>query len=75
MAVDDKRTSLSGLTETEAQEFHGIFVRSFLLFTLIAVIAHILAWMWRPWLPPVGGWASVQDGVSYALATMSSMIV
>ena len=46
--TDDK--SLSGLTEGEAREFHGIFVRSFLLFTAVAVVAHILAWVWRPWL-------------------------
>lgn len=43
-------TSLSGLTEGEAKEFHAIFVKSFVLFTGVAVVAHILAWMWRPWL-------------------------
>ncbi len=43
-------TSLSGLTDDEAKEFHGIFVSSFLAFTAIAVVAHILVWMWRPWL-------------------------
>jgi light-harvesting complex 1 beta chain len=29
---------------------------SFIIFTVIAIIAHILAWMWRPWLPPIGGY-------------------
>jgi light-harvesting complex 1 beta chain len=48
--VDDKRVSLSGLTESEAKEFHKIFVTSFIIFTLIAVVAHILVWQWRPWL-------------------------
>lgn len=43
-------SSLSGLTETEAKEFHGIFVTSFIIFTAIAVVAHILVWMWQPWL-------------------------
>ncbi len=47
--VDEKR-SLSGLSDDEAKEFHGIFVSSFLAFTAIAVVAHILVWMWRPWL-------------------------
>ena len=42
--------SLSGLTEDEAKEFHSIFVKSFLGFTAVAVVAHILAWAWRPWL-------------------------
>ncbi len=48
--VDDPRGSLSGLTEREAQEFHSIFIKSFVGFTLIAIVAHILVWQWRPWL-------------------------
>jgi light-harvesting complex 1 beta chain len=47
---DNARGSLSGLTEKEAQEFHGIFMKSFVGFTLIAIVAHILVWQWRPWL-------------------------
>lgn len=42
--------SVSGLTDSEAKEFHGIFVTSFIIFTAVAVVAHILAWMWMPWL-------------------------
>lgn len=48
--ADDRRGSLSGLTEQEAKEFHGIFTTSFLGFTVIAIVAHILVWQWRPWL-------------------------
>lgn len=51
--------SMSGLSDSEAKEFHGIFVTSFIIFTVIAVIAHILAWQWRPWLPGEGGYASL----------------
>lgn len=47
---DNGRGSLSGLTEKEAQEFHGIFIKSFVAFTLIAIVAHVLVWQWRPWL-------------------------
>ena len=50
MADEEKRVTLSGLTEREAKEFHGIFVTSFLIFTAIAVVAHVLVWQWRPWL-------------------------
>ncbi len=46
----DRQASLSGLTEQEAREFHGMFVSSFLGFTVIAIIAHVLVWNWRPWL-------------------------
>ena len=54
--IPRRDVSLSGLTESEAQEFHSIFMTSFLIFVAIAVVAHILAWMWRPWLPPAGGY-------------------
>jgi light-harvesting complex 1 beta chain len=42
--------SLTGLTEEEAQEFHQIFMSSFTAFVGVAVLAHVLAWIWRPWL-------------------------
>lgn len=48
--AEERKTSLSGLTEEEAKEFHKIFVSSFLGFTAVAVVAHILVWAWRPWL-------------------------
>jgi light-harvesting complex 1 beta chain len=49
MTESDRKSSLSGLTEREAQEFHGIFMKSFIGFTIIAIIAHFLVWSWRPW--------------------------
>ncbi len=48
--LEERRGSLSGLTEQEAKEFHGIFVTSFIVFTVIAIVAHFLVWTWRPWL-------------------------
>jgi light-harvesting complex 1 beta chain len=47
--ADDRKGSLSGLTENEAREFHSVFMTSFIGFTVIAIIAHVLAWSWRPW--------------------------
>ncbi len=38
------------LTADEAKEFHKIFVTSFMGFTAVAVVAHVLVWMWKPWL-------------------------
>jgi light-harvesting complex 1 beta chain len=46
----NREGSLSGLTEQEAKEFHGIFVTSFIGFTVVAIVAHVLVWNWRPWL-------------------------
>ena len=55
--------SFSGLTEAEAKEFHRIFLGSFIAFTIIAIIAHILVWSWRPWLPGPHGYAQLTEGV------------
>jgi light-harvesting complex 1 beta chain len=60
-----KDGSLSGLSEAEAKEFHSIFVASFFGFTIIAVIAHILAWLWRPWLPGPGGYKTALDSIQH----------
>lgn len=74
--MNDKRgDSLSGLTEGEAQEFHGIFMSSFIGFVIVAVVAHILVWMWRPWLPGVDGYSSSMiDGVKVAASNLMTFI-
>jgi light-harvesting complex 1 beta chain len=73
MAADNRSGSLSGLTEQEAKEFHGIFMTSFIMFTVIAIIAHFLVWQWRPWFPGPQGYASLMDGVNYALSYLPSL--
>lgn len=70
----DRDASLSGLTPEEAQEFHGVFTTSFFIFLVIAVIAHVLAWTWRPWVPGPEGYASLTDGVNYAAAYITSLV-
>jgi light-harvesting complex 1 beta chain len=47
--ASSENKSFSGLSDAEAQEFHKLFVTSFMGFTAIAIVAHVLAWMWRPW--------------------------
>jgi light-harvesting complex 1 beta chain len=76
MAAELEKTGgLSGLTDNEAKEFHKIFVQSFIIFTAVAVVAHILAWAWRPWLPPEGGWQAALNGVQdTALQTLSFLV-
>ncbi len=73
MADADRQGSLSGLTEEEAKEFHSIFMSSFVIFTVIAVLAHILAWVWRPWLPGEEGYASVIDGAQRVIQLASQL--
>lgn len=58
-------TSTSGMTDAEAREFHSIFVTSFIVFVVVAIVAHFLVWQWRPWLPgPQGYPTSLLDGVT-----------
>jgi light-harvesting complex 1 beta chain len=66
MPTDNGRSSLSGLTEAEAQEFHGLFIKSFIAFLVVAIVAHFLVWLWRPWIPGPKGYAML-DGVSTAV--------
>ena len=60
--------SSSGLTDSEAREFHSIFVTSFIVFTAIAIVAHFLVWQWRPWLPGPNGYTTgmLMDGIQFA---------
>ena len=67
--------SLSGLTEAEAKEFHKIFLGSFIAFTLVAIVAHILVWNWRPWLPGPNGYAELSDHVKLAHQSLMSFLV
>lgn len=72
MVPREREGSLSGLTEQEAKEFHGIFMTSFIIFTLIAVVAHFLAWQWRPWLPGASGYVAIfNDAKDVTLAALS----
>lgn len=48
--ADSKSMGQTGLTDDEAKEFHGVFTSSMAAFIGVAVVAHVLAWAWRPWL-------------------------
>ena len=47
--MSNGKSSLTGLSDEEAQEFHKFYIQGFLAFTATAVIAHALVWAWRPW--------------------------
>jgi light-harvesting complex 1 beta chain len=76
MADHNRSGSLSGLSEAEAREFHGIFVTSLIAFTVIAIIAHFLVWQWRPWLPGVNGYAAsqIEDILPVALQPTADLV-
>ena len=51
-----------------------MFLGSFILFTVIAIVAHILVWNWRPWLPGPNGYAALTDGVKLAHQSLLSFL-
>lgn len=73
MAADMRSGSVSGLTEQEAKSFHSVFMSSFIIFTVIAIVAHFLVWSWRPWFPAVGGYASLTDGITHVASLITSL--
>lgn len=62
------------LTADEAKEFHKLFMTSFIVFTIIAIIAHFLVWQWRPWLANDDTMAMIQSGAQYAQASLTSLL-
>jgi light-harvesting protein B-800-850 beta chain len=50
MATDPERVYPSGLTLREAEELHSHVIDGARLFFVIAVVAHVLAYIWSPWL-------------------------
>ena len=48
--ADRTDLSFTGLTDEQAQELHSVYVQGLYLFTFVAVVAHILVYIWRPWL-------------------------
>jgi light-harvesting complex 1 beta chain len=71
----DRSESWSGLSDQEAQEFHQYYMQGLFLFVAIAVVAHILVWLWRPWIPgPTGYKAAALDGVTTLASAITSLI-
>lgn len=68
--VNSVEMSTSGLTEMEAKEFHGLFISGFVGFTVVAIVAHVLVWSWRPWLPGPKGYALLDSAVT----TLTSLV-
>jgi light-harvesting complex 1 beta chain len=73
MSSNDEKP-LNYLTAEEAKEFHKLFMTSFIIFTLVAIIAHFLVWQWRPWLPGPEGYAMIESGVQFAQASLTSLM-
>ena len=63
---------MSGLTAAGAQEYHKLFMGSTIGYIIVAIIAHVLAWTWRPWFPGTDGYTSAIDTVATVATTLLS---
>lgn len=67
MAQQTPFSSSTGLTKEEAQAYHSLFMSSTIIYVLIALGAHVLAWFWRPWFPPLPTKTSMIETITAAL--------
>ena len=67
--TDDRISPSTYMTEAEAKEFHKLFITSFVVFTLIAIVAHFLVWQWRPWLGEAKALAELSPAVAASTVT------
>jgi light-harvesting complex 1 beta chain len=47
--ADKTDLSFTGLTDEQAQELHQVYMSGLTVFTIVAVVAHILTYIKLPW--------------------------
>jgi light-harvesting complex 1 beta chain len=47
--ADRTDLSFTGLTDEQAQELHSVYMSGLILFTIVAVVAHLAVFIWKPW--------------------------
>jgi light-harvesting complex 1 beta chain len=48
--ADRNDLSFTGLTDEQAQELHSVYMSGLWIFTLVALVAHVLVYIKLPWL-------------------------
>lgn len=66
----EEKTYFTGLTDSEAKEFHEVYMSGLILFTAVAVVAHLLVWLWRPWIPGPDGYSAAEGATKLAETAM-----
>lgn len=65
---------MRNVSDEEAKEFHAMFSQAFTVYVGVAVVAHILAWAWRPWIPGDEGFgAALIEGANAVTAAVHSI--
>jgi len=47
--ADKTDLSFTGLTDEQAQELHSVYMSGLTIFTIVAIVAHILTYIKLPW--------------------------
>ena len=63
---------LPQMQQNDSKVFFGIFVVGFMLFLGVALVARLLTWQWRSWLPGAESEESMIGGVKAAVYTFMS---
>jgi light-harvesting complex 1 beta chain len=58
----------------DSRAYYGIFLVSFLIFLVVALVAQLLTWKWRLWLPGAEGQKSLLSGVKSSVYTFMSYL-
>ncbi len=61
---DKQGLYLGNVSDAEAKEFHNGFMMGFLIWLAVAVVAHYLVWLWRPWLTMKTAGLDIDQAVS-----------
>ncbi len=51
MADATETRNPSGMSDDEAKELHGYFIRGLQVWVAVSFIAHVLTYQWLPWFP------------------------
>jgi light-harvesting complex 1 beta chain len=66
---------LQGVVKEDSKTFAAIFAVGFTVFFVIALVAQVLGWHWRSWLPGAEGVKSITGGVKAAVYTFMSHLL
>lgn len=66
--------ALRAMLERDSTAFRFIFVLCFIVLFATALVAQLLTWQWRSWLPGAEAEKSLVGGVSAAVYTLMSYL-
>ena len=67
-----QKDAVQGLGRQDSMTYQSIFACGFLIFLAIALVAQMLGWHWRSWLPGAEGMKAMTGGVKAAVYTFMS---